>query len=54
MVQDEKVLITEEGLQERIKELEYLKTTGRSKRFWRLIWKCRIWWGKTRARSNGR
>lgn len=29
MVQDEKVLITEEGLQERIEELEYLKTTGR-------------------------
>ena len=29
MVQEDKVLITEEGLQERIEELEYLKTTGR-------------------------
>lgn len=29
MVHDDKVLITEEGLQERIEELEYLKTTGR-------------------------
>lgn len=28
-MQDEKIIITEEGLQERIEELNYLKTTGR-------------------------